>query len=119
VLHFDWLTPAQAYGGELDAASRLALTAAMRRRHELEANEVESQRRKLTPDEYIAASDDAINIEQVRSLWEDAHQDEALTDEVKTALHNRVAQLRAEVQADPGPVDAEIVHEEASNAEAR
>jgi hypothetical protein len=96
VLHFDWLTPAQAFGGELGAAARAALGSAAVQRQAIEAAKVESSRRKFMPDEYITLADDAKNIEQVRALWSDAAHDEALTDEVKARLQERVDEIKAE-----------------------
>jgi hypothetical protein len=91
VLHFDWLTPAQAFGGELGAAARAALGSAAVERQAIEAAKVESQRRKFTPDEYITLAEAARNVNQVRELWTDAKADGALTDEVKAALNAKAA----------------------------
>ncbi|MFF0378814.1 recombination directionality factor [Actinoplanes missouriensis] len=103
VLHFDWLTPAQAFGGELGAAARAALGAAATQRHAIEAAKVESTRRKFTADEYIAMADDTKNVEQVRALWKDAKDDEALTDEVKAALNAKAAEFAPKPEPTPPP----------------
>lgn len=95
VLHFDWITPAQAFGGELGAAARAALGAAGEQRQAIESAKAESARRKFMPDEYLTLADEAINIEQVRALWTDAARDEALTDVVKAKLQARVDELKA------------------------
>ncbi|MGX6605601.1 recombination directionality factor [Micromonosporaceae bacterium Da 78-11] len=94
VLHFDWITPAQAFGGELGAAARAALGAAATQRHAIEAAKVESARRKFTADEYLTLVESAEEIDDVRELWTDANADGALTDEVKKALNERAAALK-------------------------
>jgi hypothetical protein len=94
VLHFDWITPAQAFGGELGAAARAALGAATTERHAIEAAKVESARRKFTPAEYLTLAESAEEIDDVRELWTDAAHDEALTDEVKAALNERAAAIK-------------------------
>ncbi|MFI5934744.1 hypothetical protein [Actinoplanes sp. NPDC051494] len=121
VLHFDWITPAQAFGGELGAASRAALGAATTERHAIEAAKNEAQRPKLPLAVYLAAVEDAATVQDVRDLWTAAAQDGALTDEVKAALNAKVAKLpqpqdkpAAPARATPQPpvdvvVDAEIV----------
>jgi hypothetical protein len=96
VLHFDWITPAQAFGGELGAAARAALGAAGEQRQAIEAAKVESQRRKFTPAEYITLAEAAEDIDHVRELWADAAHDEALTDAVKEALQAKVDAIRRE-----------------------
>lgn len=93
VLHFDWITPAQAFGGELGAASRAALGAASTQRQAIEAAKAESTRLRLTAEDYITAAEDAPRVEDVRDLWTAAKADGALTDEVKAALNARAAKL--------------------------
>lgn len=93
VLHFDWLTPAQAFGGEIGAAARAALGASATQRQAIESAKVESSRLKLTAAEYVAAAEDAQRVEDVRELWTAAKADHALTDEVKAALNARAAKL--------------------------
>lgn len=105
VLHFDWITPAQAFGGELGAAARAALGAAATQRHAIEAAKVESERRKFTADEYLTLTESAEEIDDVRELWKDAADDGALTDEVKAALNERVAAIRAATKK-PTPAPA-------------
>jgi hypothetical protein len=94
VLHFDWITPSQAFGGQLGAAARAALGGGQERQA-IESGKVESGRRKYTPAEYVGMAELAQNIEQVRALWTDAAHDEALTDAVKLALTERVNELNA------------------------
>jgi hypothetical protein len=115
VLHFDWITPAQAFGGQLGAAAQAALGAAQAQRQAIEAAKVESARRKFMPDEYITLADEAKNVEQVRALWSDAAHDEALTDEVKAALQARVDELKKPAEKpspteQPAPVAAQQPH---------
>lgn len=93
VLHFDWLTPAQAFGGELGAAARAALGSAAVERRAIEAAKVESGRRKFTAAEYLTLAEAAEDIDHVRELWTDAKADGALTDEVKAALNAKAAQV--------------------------
>lgn len=117
VLHFDFVTPAQAFGGQIGAAAQNALAAAQSGRQAIEAAKVESTRRKFTPDEYLTLAEVAEDIDHVRELWTDAAHDEALTDEVKAALNERVAAIRKATETPaPAPqpptdvvVDAEIV----------
>lgn len=123
VLHFDWITPAQAFGGELGAAARAALAGATTQRHAIEAAKVESQRRKFTVDEYLAMADDAKNIEQVRSLWTDAKADDALTVEVKAKLNARAAKVappkpavKPDATAEPA-ADASVAADDVVDAE--
>ncbi|GAA0495171.1 hypothetical protein Ade02nite_19100 [Paractinoplanes deccanensis] len=106
VLHFEWVTPAQAFGGELGSAARAALGAAANERHALEATKVESGRRKFTAEQYITMADDAKNVEQVRALWNDAKDDGVLTDEVKAVLNSKAAEF-APKQPEKTPPPAE------------
>lgn len=94
VLHFDFVTPAQAFGGQIGAAAQAALGAAGAERQAIEAAKVESTRRKFTPAEYLTLAESAEEIDDVRELWTDAHEDGALTDEVKAALNERVAVIK-------------------------
>jgi hypothetical protein len=103
VLRFDWLTPAQAFGGELEAAARMALGARAAERHAIEAAKVESTRRKFTPAEYLTLAEAAEDIDHVRELWTDAKADGALTDEVKAALNAKAAKVTP-VQPEPAVV---------------
>lgn len=123
VLHFDWLTPAQAFGGEIGAAARAALGASTTQRQAIEAAKVESSRLKLMPADYVAAAEDAQRVEDVRELWTAAKADDALTDEVKAALNARAAKLpqpqdKAPVvepspaPAAPAPAPADVVDAE-------
>lgn len=125
VLHFDWLTPAQAFGGQIGAAAQAALGG--QQRAAIEAAKAESGRRKFTAEEYLQLVESAEEIDDTRELWTDASHDGVLTDEVKAALHERVAEIKArdagkaapeaveQVVTEPGPtmptdvVDAEVV----------
>lgn len=93
VLHFDWLTPAQAFGGELGAAARAALGASAVQRHAIEAAKAEQARPRLTEEEYATAAEEATEVEEVRGLWKLAARDEVLTDGLKAKLQARVADL--------------------------
>lgn len=114
VLHFDWVTPAQAFGGEIGSAARAALGAATAERQQIAAS-AEQQRRRFTPQQYITMADDAQSVKQVRMLWDDARADEALTDAVKAILTAKAAEFETRPRpADAQPpadavVDAEIV----------
>jgi hypothetical protein len=99
VLHFDFVTPAQAFGGQIGAAAQAALGASQQQRLAIEAAKAESTRLKLSPADYITAAEDAPHLEDVRDLWTAAKADGALTDEVKVALNARAAKL-------PQPQDA-------------
>ncbi|MGK5681636.1 recombination directionality factor [Actinoplanes sp. URMC 104] len=125
VLHFEWVTPAQAFGGELGTAARTALAGANEHRHAIEAAKVESQRRNFTQDDYLAQADDAATVVQVRQVWDDAKTDGSLTDELKAKLTERAATFAsAKPAAQPAPappaavppvdkvVDAEVIPED-------
>jgi hypothetical protein len=90
---FDWLTPAQAFGGELGAAARAALGAASIQRHAIEAAKVEDARPKMTAEEYGSAAEDAAEVEDVRGLWTLANRDGVLTEALAALLTARVAAL--------------------------
>jgi hypothetical protein len=117
VLHFNWLTPAQAFGGELGSAARAALAGAAVERQAIETAKIESGRRKFTPGEYLTLTEAAEDIDHVRELWKDASDDGALTDEVKAALQAKVEQIKQAGEQQPAPeqppvdvvVDAEVV----------
>jgi hypothetical protein len=112
VLHFEWVTPAQAFGGELGTAARAALGAAAVERHAIEAAKTEERRTKLTAEDVVTLAGEAKNVEQVQELWRDAKRDGVLTDELGKALKARAAELapkpKAEKPADP-PAPAEEV----------
>jgi hypothetical protein len=113
VLHFDWITPSQAFGGELGTAARAALAGAAVERHEIEAAKVESQRREFTADEYLSLSESAEEIDDVRELWRDAAEDGALTGAVKDVLNAKVAEIqekakKQEQQVAPQQADARV-----------
>jgi hypothetical protein len=115
VLHFEYVTPAQAFGGQLGDAARAALTGSTAQQITADAD---PGHRKFTPAEYLVLTEAAEDIDHVRELWRDAAGDDALTDAVAAALHAKVAKIEkaAEVktkQARPQPagdvVDAEVV----------
>jgi len=117
VLHFDWITPAQAFGGELGAAARAALAGAALERHAIEAAKTEGQRPKLTAEEVLTAAGEAETVEQVQDLWRDAKRDGVLTDDLAKTLKARAADLAPKPAAEkpaakPAPaeevVDAEV-----------
>lgn len=107
VLHFDWLTPAQAFGGQIGAAAQAALGS--QQRAAIEAAKVESGQRKFTAAEYLELAESAEEIDDTRELWTDAKHDGALTDEVKAALQERVAAIKARDAAKAEPDATEQV----------
>jgi hypothetical protein len=108
VLHFDWLTPAQAFGGELGAAARAALGAAAVERHAIEAAKAEEARPKLTAEDAITLVGGAKNVEQVRALWNDAKADGVLTAGVKAALEAKAADFASKVPTEPAADEGEV-----------
>jgi hypothetical protein len=102
ILLFDWLTPEQAFGGELGTAARAALGAANTDRQAITAD-VDPGHRKFTPAEYLALTEAAEDIDHVRELWRDAAGDDALTDAVAAALHAKVAKIEKAAEAKPQP----------------
>lgn len=112
VLHFEWVTPAQAFGGELGAAARAALGAAAVERHAIEAAKAEQERPKLAAEDVVTLAKETKNVQQVRTLWNDAKQDGALTDAVKKVLNEQAATFAPKPQeppAAPAPTPAEDV----------
>ncbi|AEV86681.1 hypothetical protein ACWT_5664 [Actinoplanes sp. SE50] len=93
VLHFDWLTPAQAFGGELGAAARAALGAAAVQRHAIESAQAERARPKLTAEDVQTLADEAETVKQVQDLWRDAAKDGVLTEKLQAVLKARAAEL--------------------------
>lgn len=113
VLHFDWITPAQAFGGELGTAARAALGAAHTQRQAIAAA-AEPARRKFTAAEYLTLAGAAEEIDDVRELWTDAAHDGVLTDEVKAALNERVETIKSKsVKAKPAVKPTEPNHQAA------
>ncbi|GIM88836.1 recombination directionality factor [Paractinoplanes toevensis] len=98
VLHFDWITPAQAFGGELGTAARAALGATQAQRHAIEAAK---QQPKLTAEQYLTLVGEAKNVQQVRALWTDANADGVLTAAVKSALEAQAAKLGPKKATEP------------------
>jgi hypothetical protein len=90
VLHFDFVTPAQAFGGQIGAAARTAL-ARDPGRQAIGAGP--DGREGLTPDEVVRLAGLVRNVKQLQQLWRDALADDALTDDVKKVLTARAAQV--------------------------
>lgn len=124
VLHFDFVTPAQAFGGQIGAAAQTALAAGQPQRAAIGATaepapepEQPARARKTTA-HYIAMAKLTRNVEQVRSLWKDAAGDGALTDDLKELLTARRNQLKESEAPKPEQppvtevVDAEIVEDD-------
>jgi hypothetical protein len=116
VLHFDWLTPAQAFGGELGAAARAALTGAAVERHAIESAKSEEQRPKLTVEEVLTAAGEADTVQQVQDLWRDAKRDGVLTDDLAATLKARAADLTPAPKAEK-PAAKQAPAEEVVDAE--
>lgn len=118
VLHFEWVTPAQAFGGELGAAARAALGASTAERRAIEAAKAEEQRPKLTADDVVTLAGEAKNVQQVQELWRDAAKDQVLTDAVKTELTKRASELAPKPKTEPAtPPEAPAGADEVVDAE--
>lgn len=111
VLHFDFVTPAQAFGGQIGQAARQALVA-----QELAAigagPEKPADDEKITPEDVIRVAPAKKTIEQLQELWKNAARDGALTDPAKKALQKRADELgpapkQAETPAAGQPQQAE------------
>lgn len=114
VLHFDFVTPAQAFGGQIAAAARNALAPAQRQAIAAEPEQVEAT--KLTPERVLQMAPLVRNVKQLQDLWKDAAAQDALTDEVKSALTARAEEVKpkpaepsAEPEEAPGVVDVDVV----------
>lgn len=101
VLHFDFLTPAQAFGGQIGAAARNALGAAPQQRQA-----IEPAASPLTAQRVVELAALARNVPQVQQLWKDAAAAgvEVLTVEVQEVLTARAGVLGAKPK--PPPVKA-------------
>lgn len=118
VLHFDWLTPAQAFGGELGSAARAALGASSAERQAIEAAKTEQP--KLTAEDALTLAGETETVEQVQELWRDAAHAEVLTGELKAVLKARAAELSPKPAPQPQApieevVDAEVVEDAAGH----
>ncbi|MFG1846707.1 recombination directionality factor [Micromonospora carbonacea] len=122
VLHFEFVTPAQAFGGQIAHAARQAMVA----QHLAAigaAPETPQDSEKLTESEVVRLAGMVKTIPQLQALWKDAARDGALTDATKKVLEGRAKDLAPAAQSDPAnpaaptvsasdsqgePVDAEI-----------
>ncbi|WP_433460734.1 hypothetical protein [Micromonospora sp. CA-248212] len=117
VLHFEFVTPAQAFGGQIGQAARQAMVA----QHLAAigaAPEQQADPEKLTEAQVIDAAQRVSTIPQLQELWSTAGKDGALTDAAKDALKARAAELDPPKPAAPAaapqslaagePVDAEV-----------
>jgi hypothetical protein len=91
VLHFDFVTPAQAFGGQIAAAAQQALgggqPAAAIGAAPADGGE------KLTPAEVVRLAGFVRSVAQLQALWKDAAKDGALTADVRKVLEARAAEL--------------------------
>lgn len=125
VLHFDFVTPAQAFGGQIGQAARQAMVA--QHLAAIEAGTAQDPE-KLTETEVIRLAKLVDSVPNLQTLWKDAAKDGALTEAAKKALTERAKELPDPAQPSPGPtaqvaptvaatgsagepVDAEIVDE--------
>lgn len=126
-LIIDWLTPGQAYGGQIEHVARAALAG--------RTNAIADQQNQaigaapepsLTEASVLDAAESLTSVESLQQLWKDAATAKVLTDQVKAVLQQRVAEIRGageptqpEVQAPaptaPEPVEPSVV--EAVDAE--
>ncbi len=92
VLYFDFVTPAQVFGGQIGAAARQALDA--QRQAAIGAGPaVPADGEVLTPREVGRLARFVKDIPQLQDLWKDAKRDGALTDDVKAVLEARATEL--------------------------
>ncbi|MEV1315317.1 hypothetical protein AB0J14_04450 [Micromonospora arborensis] len=108
VLHFEFVTPAQAFGGQIGQAARQAMVA----QHLAAigaAPEQPADPEKLTEAQVIDAAGRVSSIPQLQELWSTAGKDGALTDAAKAALKARAAVLdppKPAAAADAAPAPA-------------
>ncbi|MEV1013717.1 hypothetical protein AB0I89_23490 [Micromonospora sp. NPDC049801] len=110
VLHFEFVTPAQAFGGQIGQAARQAMVA----QHLAAigaAPEHQADPEKLTEAQVIDAAGRVSTIPQLQELWSTAGKDGALTEAAKDALKARAAVLdppkpAAPAEATPAPAAA-------------
>jgi hypothetical protein len=93
VLHFEFVTPAQAFGGQIGQAARQAMVA-----QHLAAIEVGPQQdpEKLTEADVIRLADKVESIPQLQTLWNEARTDGVLTEAAKRKLQDRASALGAQ-----------------------
>ncbi|MFD6565335.1 hypothetical protein [Micromonospora profundi] len=106
VLHFEFVTPAQAFGGQIGQAARQAMVA----QHLAAigaAPEQPADPEKLTEAQVLDAAGRVSSIPQLQELWTTARNDGALTEAAKAALKARAAELdppkAATAEAAPTP----------------
>ncbi|PZG12456.1 hypothetical protein C1I95_25755 [Micromonospora craterilacus] len=99
VVHYNIMTPAQAFSGQIGAA----IAAAQRR--ELVAAQLAAIEAgpaadgpagdgdKLTPADVVRLAPYTKTLDQLQALWKDAHKDKALTDDTVAVLKARAAEL--------------------------
>ncbi|MER7331610.1 MULTISPECIES: hypothetical protein [unclassified Micromonospora] len=93
VLHFDFVTPAQAFGGQIGRAARQALVA--QELAAIGAAPEQPDTEKLTEAEVIRLAALVTSVPQLQTLWKDAGHDGVLTDAAKKVLEDRAAALGA------------------------
>ncbi|WBB94252.1 hypothetical protein [Verrucosispora sp. WMMC514] len=128
VLHFDFVTPAQAFSGQIAAAAAAAtqreLVAAQLQAIEASpaATGPAGDGEKLTPADVVRLAPYTKTVDQLQALWKDAHKDGALTDEAAAVLKARAAELEKARQRpatpDEQPAEAEPAAAESTDAEA-
>ncbi|MET8278218.1 hypothetical protein [Micromonospora sp. NPDC005174] len=107
VLHFEFVTPAQAFGGQIGQAARQAMVA----QHLAAIGAAPEQApdpEKLTEAQVLDAAGRVSTIPQLQELWNTAGKDGALTEAAKDALKARAAVLdspkpAAPVESTPAP----------------
>lgn len=103
VLHFDFVTPAQAFGGQIGAAARTALS----RPSDRQAITAASDPDKLTPGQVLKLAAHVRDVPALQQLWKDAAADEVLTDEVAAALTARAKAIGAPAKQAPSQTPSE------------
>ncbi|MFI6228565.1 hypothetical protein ACIBCR_14790 [Micromonospora echinospora] len=123
VLHFDFVTPAQAFGGQIAHAARQAMVA--QHLAAIEAGSTAPDSENLTEAEVIRLAKLVDSVPSLQTLWKDAAKDGVLTEAAKKVLTDRAKELPDPAQRDAEPtvptvaatgsagepVDAEIVDE--------
>ncbi|MEU3452109.1 hypothetical protein ABZ671_00500 [Micromonospora sp. NPDC006766] len=111
VLHFDFVTPAQAFSGQIGAAAAAAqrqVVAAQLAAIGAAPADAPGDGDKLTPGDVIRLAPRTTTLEALQALWKDAHRDKALTDESVAVLTEQAARLEAaRKQAAQTPADAQ------------
>ncbi|MFI2663212.1 recombination directionality factor [Micromonospora carbonacea] len=101
VLHFEFVTPAQAFGGQIAHAARQAMVA----QHLAAigaAPETPQDPEKLTEAEVVRLAGMVKTIPQLQDLWKDAARDGVLTGAAKKALSERAGEL-GDAKPQPAP----------------